>query len=1002
MPTNTDSGNYAPLKTFQIKAENGYTRRVLIPSNKYSFFAHLPETDFTLSAATKKAVAFSTDVFLITDIQAAEYSKLYNVETKAYYEAKRKHEADPANNPKPAENVKLHEMLYNALVPVAPNIVFDFDGENHTLTQNVLESARRLNAFLSDELGMVCGHNFSIDYTGCGGFHFVIPYWAYDGKFETHNPDRARTYAEHLAYSAGVLDSIDKTVYNTGQIFKAAFSHNTRSKSNYGFDLFSYPLTSHELNTLSIEELIERGKNPRYIEPDEPQKLVVTKLRNLIQEVKVKTFIPPTPPAVIVPSYSRQKRTSRQPKICPVIENIFKIGRDALAERWKSGGSRWNEQLKIWPVAYILGIEDYYFEQLESIFGVDRVANWRKESNAADKTPNCISLQKFNEELTGVVRRCNNKCELYPNLIKFSTSSGDFDNAKKSSPAIYNSYARRYFEEKKIYIHDQDLYEVKDNKAFALDNKRIEKIQQDFKIFLTDEFSDPAIISKMMSYNFCIPNLCDDRNMIPFKNGILNVNKLLTDPQNALEPYNDRVVFYQLPYDFSTSEEGEYFDCYIAGTLMPQAEGDIEIEKLGHFIDEYLATIAFGRQINRSTGIAYLLRGITGSGKSGLLESSRAMVGKENCGHTSLHDITDDEDIYFNRFMRANISDESAKREKYSDEAKLKKIIDGDTLTIKRKYKLATSITPNWINVWAANSGTFFGDRSSVAARIVVIPFIKSFRFTEFDDDKLYDKIIDNDLPYLWYRAVRGLKRLKKNNEYTLPKFIIRAGKSEFGNNSPVYDWAEQNLVWEKGGFLRGIDETGYSSPNSTTTAYESFKEFCNRTGVGGKWSYKGFINDFTEHVMNGKMKLEPTHSNGNVFRNIRLRVHSNGKDLNLPSIFDLTYDEYLKSLSTPQNDVKAQGQILPMLPITQPVVSVDKAAVVKSFNNFVMNSSRELKQNIYSNINFFLDLDEDISVEKYPDFFRRHVEQMPLDEKTLSNIKRCCDLEPIPKEALS
>lgn len=97
--------------------------------------------------------------------------------------------------------------------------------------------------------------------------------------------------------------------------------------------------------------------------------------------------------------------------------------------------------------------------------------------------------------MTGIDTPCNFKCKLYKN---FKNRNNDLiaANLPKSQRGVYNKWSREYFEQQKIYIFEQELYQISDNVARKMSPEEIAVIKNDFKVWLGDEYNDPKLIEK--------------------------------------------------------------------------------------------------------------------------------------------------------------------------------------------------------------------------------------------------------------------------------------------------------------------------------------------------------------------------------------------------------------------------------------------------------------------------------------------------------------------------
>ena len=921
-------------KIFQVKTMYNYKGRELVHADDYTLQFHLSEEDFFYSEHTKNTVAYSTQVYYISEAEAEEVSKKYT------------NSCD--------KNITFHDILTSRNAPTAVNLIIDIDSDNHILDQKTLDNARKLNIGLAS-CSITEGSDYVIHFSGGGGFHFVFPYWIWS-KFDEYSISDTSKIVEYICDKFNVL--FDKSVYREGQILKAAFSYDhkgTKRLGNPDVSKFSYSITSRELMEWPLEKIIMCGHAPVYKPPSNllPMTASSTKLKALIAESSIrpnsakKTFAiregeSKAPNHDIIAKSDELKTDSArceaaagyrpagrsneaghsenvdEPVLsstkndykrsfsnvsfkCPVITNIFKFGRDSLRERWASGASqRWSDQLPLKTAIIYLqkeeGLADYYSE-LKTIFSPDRVDEWMKDPIDGYK-PNCKAIHTLNFELTGMVNACNCKCPLYETMKAHKKRESEA-NPEKNKPAVYNKWSREYFESQSIYLYEQDYYRIDDNHAVKLEPEINEMIQNDFKLWLGDEYNDPKIIEKMKNNARLIPNLLKDKKYLAFSDKLLNLETFET------EDYAGRIVFVRLPYRYAVSETGTIFEKYLEETLLYQTGNDTrERDKLNDLIDEILASAIAPEKFHK----AFLFRGIPGTGKSVFLTIVRNLAGTENAGAVKLNQLCNDNYIIGLQHKSLNVADEKAKSSKGDmDETKIKDCIDGTPQSIWRKYKDNITLSLRCFFIFASNNKVNINDRWSVADRFIVIPFKRVFRGVETEVRTLPEIISDKDMPYILYRALRGLKRLRDNGgKYTIPEFVKRSTDMEFRQNSPVFEWAYEYMEWAEGDFTRAKGGTLKQSQITNDGAYFSYDNFCKQNGYK-PLGYSNFKEELETEVMRKTIYTQHTRE-GNGYMNIRLRTEP--MDKRGPSIVEMTFDEYLNVKRADENKYEKQLEL--------------------------------------------------------------------------------------------
>ena len=120
----------------------------------------------------------------------------------------------------------------------------------------------------------------------------------------------------------------------------------------------------------------------------------------------------------------------------------------------------------------------------------------------------------------------------------------------------------------------------------------------------------------------------------------------------------------------------------------------------------------------------------------------------------------------------------------------------------------------------------------------MLIPFTATFSSSDEDFDPfIEDKITtDESLSYLLNMALRGLRRLLANNDFTYPTVVKKALEAYKTDNSTVLTWiAEENISLET---LMG---------DTTDRLFSDFKDWCNRSDIRFGASIRTFHKEIEE-----------------------------------------------------------------------------------------------------------------------------------------------------------
>ena len=315
-------------------------------------------------------------------------------------------------------------------------------------------------------------------------------------------------------------------------------------------------------------------------------------------------------------------------------------------------------------------------------------------------------------------------------------------------------------------------------------------------------------IKETISYidSMCESVLPAPPNYIGMDNGVLNI-----DTMELLDFSPDIVITNRIPWKYNPNAHSDIVD----ECLDAWACSDEDIVRL---LEESMGYSLYRNNIFRGL---FILTGAKANGKSTFLDLYKHVIGEGNYSCVDLYRIGDRFQTAFLAGMLANIGDDIS--DEYIDgkeAAVIKKVVTGETLTVERKNEDPFNFTPYSTLIFSANEIPNMRDRTgALADRMVIIPFRANF--TKAPDCNLREKLHTREAAEaMLKRAVDGLKRLLKNQRFTMSK-AVEAEKEQFElTNDPVKS------------FLNDYIQTGdelYREPVSVI--YRNYCLYCSENG---------------------------------------------------------------------------------------------------------------------------------------------------------------------------
>lgn len=202
----------------------------------------------------------------------------------------------------------------------------------------------------------------------------------------------------------------------------------------------------------------------------------------------------------------------------------------------------------------------------------------------------------------------------------------------------------------------------------------------------------------------------------------------------------------------------------------------------------------------------------------------------------------------------ANIGDDINRRD-IVDTGTLKKLFTGESVTVERKGQDPFTLKNHAKMIFSCNEIPRIADKTfGMYSRLTLIPF--SATFTADDDDFdpfIEDKITTNEaLSYLLNIALRGLRRLLHNNQFTEPKVVAGALDNYKKENSTVLTWVEEECIEDK-----------YLLENTTDVLFSQFKDWCNRGDIKFSSSIRTFHKEIEDSFNFVRKRIRNTETGG-------------------------------------------------------------------------------------------------------------------------------------------
>lgn len=302
--------------------------------------------------------------------------------------------------------------------------------------------------------------------------------------------------------------------------------------------------------------------------------------------------------------------------------------------------------------------------------------------------------------------------------------------------------------------------------------------------------------------------LTESANYIAFRNGVYNIEN---DELLSFSP--DFIITNKIEWDYNPNAYHELAD----KTLDKISCKD---ESIRHLLEECIGYTFYRRS---EIGKFFMLTGDGSNGKSTYIDLFKTILGERNIVALELQELAERFKTAEMFGKLANIGDDIGD-EFVANTAVLKKLATGDRLNVERKGQNPFDFNNYAKLIFSANSIPRMGkgkDNGALLRRMIIIPFNATFS----DEDEDFDPSIKYKLreqasvEYLICLAIQGLKRVLKNNKFTISEKVQKELDDFEEANNPLI------------GFIKDINLDDILN-EPTNDVYQKYLEYCISDGL--------------------------------------------------------------------------------------------------------------------------------------------------------------------------
>jgi len=342
-----------------------------------------------------------------------------------------------------------------------------------------------------------------------------------------------------------------------------------------------------------------------------------------------------------------------------------------------------------------------------------------------------------------------------------------------------------------------------------------------------DEFHKQVKVRNITDLEFFSP--INYPGLVNMDNGIYNIET------NEVIPHSQSYGFPSvLPYAYNPTAECPRFYRYLQETLNNDKEIiDLVCEYIGYILSAANPAIMPHFMV---------LSGSGANGKSVLLDTIAALVGKDNCTHLSMSDMADAAMRPMLIGKLANLSTENSDEKNLNSE-NMKLLTSGEAITAHIMYKNRIVFKPVAKHIFACNSIPRTNDTSNgLYRRMLIVPFDRTFAPHE-QDRGLTKYLIENELPGIFNLCITKWKIALSKKQFTIPARVVEENADYQISSNSVAFWYQEKIT-----LVPVIDPPSLASmPKHWYTNEEIlalYKSFCQENNMTPFYGQKfwGFI----------------------------------------------------------------------------------------------------------------------------------------------------------------
>ena len=263
-----------------------------------------------------------------------------------------------------------------------------------------------------------------------------------------------------------------------------------------------------------------------------------------------------------------------------------------------------------------------------------------------------------------------------------------------------------------------------------------------------------------------LPGGEDARGWMSFRNGILNLNALIANPDSIPEfiPISPALFAKDgVPYDYDPDATCPNWNYYL-NTTFDSDEMRLALQMIFGYI--------LSGETRLNVGFFWIGQG--GDGKSTAAHILRKLVGESNTCCLPFGNLKDRFSTFQLTENKLNLVEELPVISEQSNiiecEKVFKLVTDGGELNIEQKYQPPTKAPATVRIVYAANALPQFVDRTKgLWDRLVILPFNHRFRGTS-EERSDFKRELEKELPGICNWAIRGAQMLTSLTRFPVPE----------------------------------------------------------------------------------------------------------------------------------------------------------------------------------------------------------------------------------------